>query len=233
MNLLYDAGDGTHVVAGWFPPAEGRVVTEPTRSEGVRRRRRLAAVGVLVAVVLLVPGGIWAVNQMRAQGPVDPPLPTGGVETPATSIPPPTASGAPTVVRSKELRVEEVPIDKSVAVGAGVVVRVVRIESVQGTADGPGEIAGPALRSTVSLENRGKATVDLASAIVNLYYGPKRTPANELSGPGASLLAGKLAPGKTATGINVFAVPTDARASVVVEVLLGADVPVIHFEGTP
>lgn len=221
-------------------------MTEAGRAdEGARRRRWVVVAGAL-ALVLAVIGVVWATNQAQSPGPVGPPPPTGSTSAPTSSptetqspsapppsVPTPTASGTPTVVPSQELPVEEAPLDEPVEVGAGVVVRVDRIESVTGTAQGPGEVAGPALRTTVTLENRTDQTVPLTSAIVNLYYGPDRAPANELSGPGVSLLGGDLAPGRTATGVNVFAVPTDARSSVVVEVLLSADVPIIQFEGAP
>jgi hypothetical protein len=106
-----------------------------------------------------------------------------------------------------------------------------RIESVDGEAQGPGEIAGPALRVNIVVENTSGEDVAMDLALTNLYYGKERTPASTLSGPGARPLPGSLAAGGKASGRYVFGVPARGRNPLVVEFSLRADRPTILFEG--
>jgi hypothetical protein len=112
-----------------------------------------------------------------------------------------------------------------------VVVRVTALEAVEGTAQGPGEVGGPALRATVQIENRTAETLPLISTVVNLTFGPDNTPAIGLSGPGAASFPQEVAAGQTATGVFVFNVPVDQRDLVRVWVDYRLEVPVVVFEG--
>lgn len=104
------------------------------------------------------------------------------------------------------------------AVVEGVNVSISAIESVQGEAQGVGEIAGPAVRFTVSLENATSAPVSTESLVVTVDYGTAQTPAIELSGPGAKPFQSTVAAHATATAIRVFAVPTNERGAVRISV---------------
>ena len=159
--------------------------------------------------------------------------PSGGTSTasvPPVVIPSPTATGAPTVVPSRELPIQNLKLDEQADL-EGVVVRVTKLESVDGVAEGPGEVAGPAIRTTVTVTNNTDEAVPLAPALVNLYYGADKTPAGELSGPNAAPFEGVVEPGATVTGQNVFAVPADSRGRVTVEVFISVDVPILQFTG--
>ena len=52
--------------------------------------------------------------------------------------------------------------------------RVSKIESVDGEAQGPGEVAGPALRVSIEVENTSGEDVAMDLALTNLYYGKDR-----------------------------------------------------------
>lgn len=159
------------------------------------------------------------------------PVPTPTTEVPSPSLPPATASGPPTVVPTRVTTSTRAPLREKADVDDGVVVRVSRIESVDGEAQGPGEVAGPALRVSVEVENSSGEDVAMDLALTNLYYGRDRTPASTLSGPGARPLPGRLASGKKASGRYVFGVPAKGRNPLVVEFSLQADRPTILFEG--
>lgn len=136
----------------------------------------------------------------------------------------PPASDRPKPVR--------VPIEEPAELGGGVAVDIVRIEAVEGEARGPGETSGPALRFTVRVVNDSDEPLSLRAAVLTAYYGAEDTPAGDLSGPGVRMLKGELAPGGTAQGRYVFAVPTDERDRVRVDFSVGAERPRAVFVGS-
>jgi hypothetical protein len=159
------------------------------------------------------------------------PVPTATTAVPSPSLPPATASGAPSVVPTRSTASTRAPLREKADVDDGIAVRVSRIQTVDGEAQGPGEVAGPALRVSVEVENTSGEDVAMDLALTNLYYGKDRTPASTLSGPGASPLPGTLAAGQKASGRYVFGVPARGRNPLVVEFSLRADRPTILFEG--
>ena len=88
--------------------------------------------------------------------------------------------------------------------------RVSKIEAVDGEAQGPGEVAGPALRVSIEVQNTSGKDVAMDLALTNLYYGKDKTPASALSGPGVRPLPGTIASGDRASGQFVFGVPDGA-----------------------
>ncbi len=124
-----------------------------------------------------------------------------------------------------------VDIDDEADPGTGMVFRLERLEAVDGEATGPGEIAGPAVRVTVVATNGTSEPVLLDSVVVDFVYGPDRTSASPLSGPGAERFSGRLAPGDTATGVYVFDVPVAERDEVSVLVSYEAAVSPVVFTG--
>ena len=152
-------------------------------------------------------------------------------EIPSPSLPPATVSGPPSVVPTRSTTSTRAPLRKKADVDDGVAVRVSRIQAVEGEARGPGEVAGPALRVSIEVNNTSGEELAMDLALTNLYYGKDRTPASTLSGPGASPLPATLAPGKQASGRYVFGVPARGRNPLVIEFSLRADRPTILFEG--
>lgn len=150
---------------------------------------------------------------------------------PSASVPSATVTGTPTVVPTQETKTTSAPIDEKVSPVEGVEVQVKKIESVKGDAQGPGEIAGPAIRVDIEVSNDSDGEVSMDLALMNVYYGKDKTPASTLSGPGAAPLAGRIAAGDTATGAYVFSVPEDQRDQLTVEFSYSTDVPTVIFSG--
>jgi hypothetical protein len=213
----------------------------PTTDEARRRRRVLVvAVGlaVVAAVVLaLVLTGRGA-DSPDADGSAPPSTgssatsPTDGEGDDAT------ASAEPTDAPSDELpaagpdtpEAPPVAFDESPTVVTGVTARVKSVTAVDGEATLPGEVAGPAVRAELELTNDSGTPVDLSAIVVNLAYGPDRTPANTFS-TGTSSLSGTLDTGSSAAGSYVFAVPTDEQGTLRLTLDYSVDVPVVVFEG--
>ena len=99
----------------------------------------------------------------------------------------------------------------------GLSAKVLSIDPVQLTAQGPGEIAGPGVSVKVELQNTGSTPVDLSGVVVNSSYG-SGPPAVATESKPAAPLSGKLPPGQTSQGVYAFLVPRNATDSVVVEV---------------
>jgi hypothetical protein len=114
----------------------------------------------------------------------------------------------------------------------GVVITLAKLESVDGTANGPGEVAGPAVRVTVQISNTGVDPISLSGAIANMTYGTDSTPASPLSGPGVVSFPATLAPKGVANGVFVFAVPRAAQKAVTLTVSYSAAASPAVFHGS-
>jgi hypothetical protein len=143
--------------------------------------------------------------------------PSTGVTSDATELPP---------------VLPEVPLDAQAGAGDGVVATLPRIEEIQGSAEGPGNVSGPALRVTVRIANGTADPVTLDGVAVNLFYGPTRTPASPLEDASQRSFTGSLEPGGSADGVYVFSVPADARDAVAVEVGYQVGAPFLLFTGS-
>ncbi|MGH8961449.1 MAG: hypothetical protein ACRDWT_09605 [Jatrophihabitantaceae bacterium] len=108
--------------------------------------------------------------------------------------------------------------------------RLTSINSVSGKADGPGEIAGPAVAITVALHNGTNRTLALV-AVMNLYYGSKRTPAVELAGSQTQPLPSSIGPQKTISGVYTFTIATADRRDVLIEFSYSGSSSVVLFKG--
>ena len=162
-----------------------------------------------------------AVEQTEPPG--EEPVPAAPAE-PQESEPPVDASPLP--------ELPPVPLTEQVAPVPGVVVSLSSLEAVQGEAQGPGEVAGPALRFTLTIRNDGAAPVSLMSTVVTVYSGPDQLPAVDLRGPGGSPLPDEVAPGATVTGVFIFTVPPEQRDQVKIGVDYTVGVPIVVFEGS-
>lgn len=224
------------------PPQEPGSETSPspTRNGG----RRGLMVGGVLAVLALILGVVYALTAQQQQTAGGDPT-TGGypttvvsttTSTPADSTKSgeasPDASASPTV--SPTPAIPEMSPDKPGSEATqenDIVVTLTKSESVQGEARLPGEIAGPAIRVTITVQNKSAASHNLEYTRVTAYYGADRTPAGVLTSPGGAPLDGTLAAGATATGVYVFGVPTEARNDVTVTVDTAAGVPMAVFTG--
>lgn len=223
--------------------------TGPAAGQGSTTRRRawwiVASAALAVVVVLLVVAGVAASNG-TAPGAVgtsatSTPRPLATATPSAVPSPPPTATTPPTVDTPAPTEAEgelapppaqaPVPLTDSAAAVPGVVFGVGALEAVDGVARGPGEVGGPSLRFTVTVQNDTSETVSLASTVVNLFFGSEQSPATELTSSGGAPFPASVAPGATQQGVFVFAVPPDARDQVRIAVDYSAGVPIVLFEG--
>ncbi len=162
-------------------------------------------------------------------------LPTQTTLIGATSVPgvtvPFTPGSLDTVPVETVVTAPPVGIDEVADAGTGMSFRLEQLEAVDGEANGPGEIAGPAVRVTVVATNDSASPVLLEGVVVDLTYGSQNTSAPPLSGPGALRFSGEVAPGASATGVYVFDVPVDQRGAVSVLVSYAAAVSPVVFQG--
>lgn len=192
---------------------------DSTSQAGAGRRPRWLMPAVVVIVLAVLGGVVYAMTRdgSTASPPVDTsPRPTAGA-TSATA-PPPIPEMTPTrptvqVTQENDVRVS-----------------LTKVEPVQGEARLPGEVAGPAIRVTVRVQNGASKTLNLDNARVTAYYGADDTPAGVLT-VGGRELTGKLAPGDSADGVYLFTVPTEDRGNVRITVDTAAGVPVAVFTG--
>jgi hypothetical protein len=196
-----------------------------------------AGVIVLAVVVWLVAAGVFG-GRPTATPPVASATaaPSSNANPTATPVPEPsiaspTATGTPTVEPTRKPTSVKTGIDNKVETAPGVVARVKSLEAVKGEARGPGEIAGPALRVTISIQNDSKKAIRTELGLINVYYGKDRKPAGTLSGPGVTAFPAEIPAGGTGTGTSVFSVPTSARDRVEVEFSYSTEAPVVIFRG--
>ena len=192
--------------------------------------------------VLVIAGLVWfAAAGGFGGGPVAPgpapssssAAPTGPATTPVPepSIPSPTATGSPTVEPTRTPTSVETDLDGKVETTPGVTASVQLVEAVTGEARGPGEIAGPALRVTIKVQNGSRAPIRTELGLINVYYGKDRTPAGTLSGPGVAAFPEQIPAGGSGTGTTVFNVPLSERGRVDVEFSYSTNAPVVIFSG--
>ncbi len=165
----------------------------------------------------------------------EPTAPTQTTIIGATSVPgitvPFTPGSLATVPVQTVVTAPPVAIDEEADAGTGMTFRLTELEAVDGEANGPGEIAGPAVRVTVVAANDSASPVSLVGVVVDLTYGAEKTSAAPLSGPGVVRFEGQVAAGGSATGVYVFDVPVDQRGVVTVLVSYLASVSPVVFEG--
>jgi hypothetical protein len=195
-----------------------------------RRAWLLPAALVVVLTVALVAAGLLA------GGSDDSPSHAAATTSPApdANVPAPAISPSPTgpTDDADELPPSQdpVPLDASTQVGE-VTVRLRSLEAIEGAATGPGDVAGPALRATVRLENGTGDPLDLLGVSVVMSYGADALPASPLGDPSVAAFAGTLEPGGVAEGVYVFSVPAEAREAVTVSVGYQPGAPYAVFTG--
>jgi hypothetical protein len=211
--------------------------SRPT-ADGSRRRLVVLAAAVVVAVVVAV----VAVLALRGDdeagtSAADDPSPGAVATTPAA---PPEPAPAPVTPEpagptedADELPPSLTPVgfDEPAAVGNGITAEVVSLEGIEGTGQGAGNIAGPALRVTVRITNGTAAPVFLDGVAVDLAHGAELTPASPLQDPSTAPFAGTVQPSGSAVGVYVFSVPADDRDLVHLSVGYQAGAPFLVFAG--
>jgi hypothetical protein len=206
----------------------------------VSSRRRVVAglaatvLVVLVIVLAVVLGGDDgnAGDDRQAGEPTSAPTsaaPTSGTDaaTPAPEAQSPVAGSVDDLPPS----LPQVGLTETAAVGDGVTVTVASVERFQGSAVGPGNVAGPAVRVKLRLTNGTADDVSLGGAAVNAGYGPEVTPAPDLQDLSRAPFSGSVAAGETAEGTYVFSVPASPLTPLVIEVGYRPGAPLVLFVG--
>ena len=220
-----------------------------SRFAGTRRRVWLGAAVAVVAVVLTVVSLLLsgadddrtpsaAAGETTASTTTAPPVvPAPTAPTPAptpetTPEPTPEPTGPTGDVDDPPPSRPAVALDAAADAGDGVSASLVSLDAIEGTATGPGNIAGPALRITVRIENGTDEPVSLGGVVVDLASDRDLVPASPLDDPSAAPFAGTVAPGEHADGVYVFTIPEEDRGSVTVSVGYQAGAPFMVFTGS-
>ncbi|HEU5223288.1 MAG TPA: hypothetical protein VFU07_06350 [Candidatus Lumbricidophila sp.] len=220
------------------------MTTEPEsgspKSASTARTRALLGSGAAVAGAAIVIALVALVNNpapapapaatSAASAASATPTPTQ-TQTPSASVSPTPAATASPTPQSNATEAPPVPITATAQPFQGVRYRVTALEAVDGQAAQPGEVAGPAIRFVVQIENQTPDALGLGQAVVNVYYGANRAPADTLTEPGGSPFPASVAAGNTASGTFVFRVPSDQRDTLTITVDLNASTTVQVFEG--
>ena len=207
-------------------------------ADGSRRRVVvLSAALVVVAVVAVVTALALRGDDEagRAATPADPTAAASTTAAPPELAPAPvTPEPAGPTEDASELPPSLTPVgfDQPAAVGNGITAEVVSLEAVEGTGQGPGNIAGPALRVTVRILNGTTGPVSLDGVAVDLTYGEEQVPASPIGDPSSAPFAGSLQPSESREGVYVFTVPADDRELVTLSVGYQAGAPFMVFTGS-
>ena len=223
-------------------------MSDPVQESGVRRRAVLiagAGLVVVAVVVALVLGlrsqddeGTAAASSSTSPASTSSAAPaTAASSTPAAA---PTAGSDPAAARTTGGVADDrlpdslpaVALDQVADSDEGVSAAIVDLAPIDGTATGPGNVSGPALRVTVRIENGSIDVLDLTQASTRLTYGADDVPASPLDDPAVTSFSGELAPGDAAEATSVFTVPADARELVTVTVAYRAGASFLVFSGS-
>jgi hypothetical protein len=201
-------------------------------------------VGALVLVIAAVTAiGLLASGAPKAASTTRPPIAGTTISPAATPVPLVTATTAAPTVTPTPVKQTSAPTPQptktaaiskptAVPIKKELTATVVKMDAVTGTADGPGEIAGPSVRFTISISNTTGKTFVLSNTVVNAYYGTAATPAVQLRRPGGKDFPASVKNGSSATGVFVFNIPEASRSKVKVTVDTSVQNPVVAFEGS-
>lgn len=149
---------------------------------------------------------------------------------PSRTVAPPVPGTINQTVAARPVRTLPAAALTATAVyGGGVTGQITRVVAVRASAQGPGEVAGPAVSITVRIDNHSGQAVAVGNAVLNVSDA-QHTP-GVLVTSSSQPLAGTLAPGAHAVGTYVFTLPTGHRDPVSVTVSYSPDAPVALFVG--
>lgn len=110
-------------------------------------------------------------------------------------------------------------------IGPGITANIKGVKSLTGVARGIGEVGGPAVALTLEVNNGTEALLDL-STVGFTVSDAAGVPSGALTGAPSAPLSGSLEPGKSATGVYVFTVPTGHKNPMQISISYGAGSPI-------
>jgi hypothetical protein len=126
---------------------------------------------------------------------------------------------------------QEAELGETAELDGGVNVTISDVESLDVEANTPGEIAGPAVALTLTVENTSDDAIDLSTAMVSVT-GAKGSYGQATTSEPYSPFQGSVAPGDEATGVYVFRLPADERSALEATVEYVAGAPIALFAGS-
>jgi hypothetical protein len=123
-----------------------------------------------------------------------------------------------------------VPLTATANFGTGVTARLLGVDAVHGAANGPGEVAGPALRIKVRLANKNDHAIDLTQALVTVTDAAG-VPGVQLTQSGSAPFRGRVKAHGSAQATYVFTLPTAHRDPVTINFSYSSEAPVALFVG--
>ena len=112
----------------------------------------------------------------------------------------------------------------------GLTVRLGGVKAIEAKAQGPGEVAGPAVAVTIEIENKGSKAFDTGLLSVNLDDAKGRPGSGMMAKP-AKWITGSVEPDAKVSGVYVFTVPKANRDPITVSVSLNPGMPTVLFTG--
>lgn len=225
---------------------------------GTPRSRKKTFIIAATVIAVVMAGGIWAFslpgtakgNDAGESPSTASPSASGsanGAQEVLPSIPAPAVLPAPAPESSAEASARAAKDEAQAAIpqpvapvvsltqvaepGGGITATVTDLVAVDGKGQGPGQIAGPAIRFTLNLNNGGSTAIDTGMVVVNVEGGPDHVPALVLSGPGAVNFPASTAPGAQSSGTFVFLLPDSQRDNVRIFFNFQVSSSIAAFEG--
>lgn len=151
---------------------------------------------------------------------------------PTATVPAPNGGSVEETVAPVEPgAVQEVELGEPADLEGGVSISVSGIEALDVEAHTPGEIAGPAVALTISVENASADAVDLSTAMISVTGSGGSFGQATTSEPFSPFL-GTVEPGTSASGVYVFRLPAEERGALEVRVEYVAGAPIVLFAGS-
>jgi hypothetical protein len=157
------------------------------------------------------------------------PLPTNAARTKAVESP----NGGSTDDVVKDAPPQEqvkADLDKVARIHDDVEISASTIKAITAKAQTPGDMSGPGLAVTISIQNHSQTTLDVNTVVVTLLDSAGAAGIPTASDP-TRPFTGTIAAGDGAEGVYVFIVPEGTRDRIELTVAYSAGVPVALFTG--
>lgn len=150
---------------------------------------------------------------------------------PTTVVPAPGGGNvSQTVPSATVVTAAPVSLSATASFGGKITASIVKVTPFDATAQGAGEVSGPAVSVTVRISNGSAKPVDLSGVVVNLAD-KAGSPSSPMLGSPASALIGSVKPGGTSDGVYVFSLAKSHINPISVSVSVSTGAPIVLFVG--